>query len=362
MKNHPKFPDDLRAKNETPIADGLEAVGSGGCVRQKCEGRGAYELPSPFVAERDALLFEWGAKNRGDRNWEKGCPFSRCIQSLLRHVTKYLQRTPDDDHDDNLAAIRFWAGALMHYEKMIELGILPESLDDLPRYERLLDYGQVFTHTMDQAATTSQIDEGASEDTAIEKMIEDAMNSVPSSADRVEAAVARIQEREDIARGDRAVRVDDFMVPPDACPRRHTYVDLQDELMEEDAVEARGMPSEEDQTNTRLNIYVSGPMTNGLTTSPERTVVNFEMGQAVGRAIQAKGHAVFTPHNYMVDCNRRGYEDFMEIDLSIIEHWADAVFLIDNSSGADREVAFAKELGLRVFRSLGEIWEYNKKG
>lgn len=105
-----------------------------GCVRQKTAGRGCYELMSPFALERDAQLCEWGAQHRGMRNWEKGMPFSRCIQSIYRHLTKYLMREPDEDQDDNLAAIRFWAGALMHYEEMIRRGALPDTLDDLPFY------------------------------------------------------------------------------------------------------------------------------------------------------------------------------------------------------------------------------------
>ncbi len=115
-----------------------------GCVRQTTNGRGAYELMSPFVSERDAKLFEWGASHRGSRNWEMGCPFSRCVQSLQRHLYKWMMREPDEDHDDNLAAIRFWAGAIMHYEAMIERGVLPETLDDMPKYEGQVEFGTAF--------------------------------------------------------------------------------------------------------------------------------------------------------------------------------------------------------------------------
>lgn len=108
-----------------------------GAVRQKSAGRGMYELMSPFVLERDAKLAEWGAcpDHRGHRNWEKGIPYSRCIQSIYRHLVKMLMREDDPDHGDHLAAIRFWAGALMHYEEMIKRGLLPKSLDDMPVYK-----------------------------------------------------------------------------------------------------------------------------------------------------------------------------------------------------------------------------------
>jgi len=39
-------------------------------------------------------------------------------------------------NEDHLAAIAVNAEFLMHYEKMIELGQLPASLNDLPQYEK----------------------------------------------------------------------------------------------------------------------------------------------------------------------------------------------------------------------------------
>lgn len=117
------------------VREGLETVGSKGCVRQINGGRGSYELMSPFVSQADALLFEWGSINRGERNWEKGCPFSRCIQSMERHIAKFKMREADKEHDDNLAAIRFWAGAIIHYKEMIKRGILSDDLDDMPHYD-----------------------------------------------------------------------------------------------------------------------------------------------------------------------------------------------------------------------------------
>lgn len=107
---------------------------STGAVRQKTAGRGCYELMSPFVLERDAKIYEWGAVKRGYRNWEKGMPFSRCIQSIFRHLTQFMTRQNDPDHGDCLAAIRFWCATLMHYEEMIKRGLLPKSLDDMPHY------------------------------------------------------------------------------------------------------------------------------------------------------------------------------------------------------------------------------------
>jgi hypothetical protein len=86
---------------------------------------------SPFVLERDARHLEFGAKKYGERNWEKGQPMSRYIDSALRHLYRYLAGYRDEDH---LAAARWNIGALMHTEHMVDQGNLPKSLDDRPSF------------------------------------------------------------------------------------------------------------------------------------------------------------------------------------------------------------------------------------
>ena len=73
-----------------------------------------------------------GAAKYAERNWERGMPFSRCVASLKRHVMKYQQGLRDEDH---LAAIMFNAMALIHYEEMINRGVLPAELNDMPVYQ-----------------------------------------------------------------------------------------------------------------------------------------------------------------------------------------------------------------------------------
>lgn len=231
-----------------------------GCVRQKTGGRGAYELFSPFALERDAKLMEWGANHRGHRNWEKGCPYSRCVQSLRRHLNEFILRRPDEDHGDHLAAIRFWAGALIHYEEMIKRGGLPPELDDLPHYEH-----QEFP--------------------------------CPSS------------------------------IPSNMKPTR--------------------------EKATPLRIYVAGPISNTNSTVVKK---NFEFGAALGRRLEKKGHLVFTPHNYQVfNVDPDYYEYLLRLDLSIIKRWANAMFFIGPSPGADRELALAKECGHLIFYTESEV-------
>lgn len=100
-----------------------------GSRRDTREGKGRYDLMSPIVLERDARHLEFGAKKYGERNWEKGQPLCRYIDSALRHIYKYLSGERDEDH---LAAARWNLGALIHTEEMIARGVLPKELHDLP--------------------------------------------------------------------------------------------------------------------------------------------------------------------------------------------------------------------------------------
>ena len=235
---------------ETPPNEVL----STGAIRQKTAGRGCYELISPFVLERDAKLYEWGAAKRGLRNWEKGIPYSRCVQSIFRHMVQFMTHVDDPDHHDCLAAVRFWAGALIYYEEMIKRGILPKTLDDLPRYNGV-------------------------EGPGVERM------------------------------------------------------------------------------------YVAGPISGDTEEIVDR---NYKKGQEIGEILKGKGHLVFVPHNYVlvypgstrlpVDV----YEALLNLDLSIIRHWATAICFIGHSPGADRELDLAWKTGLKIFWDWSAVPDVSK--
>lgn len=101
----------------------------GGGMREPATGKGAYELISPFAWERVALWSEKGAKKYADRNWEKGIPFGRLIQSALRHMIRWMQGRRDEDH---LAAVAWNVMAMMHFEETGQA----EEWNNYPAYQR----------------------------------------------------------------------------------------------------------------------------------------------------------------------------------------------------------------------------------
>jgi hypothetical protein len=100
-----------------------------GAHRSSAAGKGRYDLIPTEAKRRVAIKYEQGGINHGDRNWEKGMPFSRLVDSAQRHLDQYLSGDRSEDH---LAAIVWNVNAIMHFEKY-----MPE-MNDLPDYNRKL--------------------------------------------------------------------------------------------------------------------------------------------------------------------------------------------------------------------------------
>lgn len=100
-----------------------------GAQRDARAGKGRYDLISTHAMKRLALRLEQGAAHYGDRNWEKGMPLMRCVDSLKRHLDQWIEGRLSEDH---LAGVLFNAMALADMDTRIERGELPESLDDRP--------------------------------------------------------------------------------------------------------------------------------------------------------------------------------------------------------------------------------------
>lgn len=69
-----------------------------GAVRDQQTGKGRFDLLPPAALLRLAKHFEKGALKYDARNWEKGIPLSRFLDSALRHTFAYLRGQSDEDH------------------------------------------------------------------------------------------------------------------------------------------------------------------------------------------------------------------------------------------------------------------------
>ncbi len=99
-----------------------------GSRRDSRAGRGRFDLLSPVALRRLAQLYERGAVKYGDRNWEKGQPLSRYLDSAIRHLFTYLE---GDRAEDHITAAAWNCMAFVHTEERIKNGQLPGALMDL---------------------------------------------------------------------------------------------------------------------------------------------------------------------------------------------------------------------------------------
>lgn len=101
-----------------------------GSVRDTRDGKGRFDLLPPAAVTLLAKHFEAGSAKYGDRNWEKGQPLSRYLDSALRHIFKVLADQQDEPHAEAAA----WnLMAFLETRERILSGRLPKELDDMPR-------------------------------------------------------------------------------------------------------------------------------------------------------------------------------------------------------------------------------------
>jgi hypothetical protein len=78
---------------------------------------------------RLAQHFEEGAIKYQADNWRKGIPLRRYADSAMRHLCKHMIGMRDEPH---LMAAIWNLSCLYETQALIEEGLLPEELNDLP--------------------------------------------------------------------------------------------------------------------------------------------------------------------------------------------------------------------------------------
>lgn len=98
-----------------------------GSRRDTREGKGRFDLIPAYPLFRLADLYERGAAKYGDRNWEKGQPLGRYLDSAFRHLMNYQDGDRSEDH---LTAVVWNIFGYLWTEEMIRRGQLTEALAD----------------------------------------------------------------------------------------------------------------------------------------------------------------------------------------------------------------------------------------
>ena len=119
--------DELNEETKDIKDSGKRTEFSTGAVRDAQGGKGRFDLLPNMAVWALAHHTEKGCEKYGDRNWEKGIPIKNFIDSAKRHLTEFELGLSDENH----MAAALWNIACC-YETLlkIDMGILPESLDD----------------------------------------------------------------------------------------------------------------------------------------------------------------------------------------------------------------------------------------
>lgn len=100
-----------------------------GAVRDIQEGKGRFDLIPAYPIRRLAQHYSSGCKKYGARNWEKGLPLMRYMDSADRHLN--LLKAGDLSEDHAIAVVWNLFGYIWTLNE-IEAGRLLSSLDDRP--------------------------------------------------------------------------------------------------------------------------------------------------------------------------------------------------------------------------------------
>lgn len=120
------FEDNTKKTSKIEDSGKRISYGDDKAIREPTVGKGRYDLISPFATRRLAEWYELGSKKYAERNWEKGMPFSRYVDSAKRHLDKFIMGIADEDH---LAAAAWNIFAIMHHQELHQ-----DELDDMPHY------------------------------------------------------------------------------------------------------------------------------------------------------------------------------------------------------------------------------------
>ncbi len=113
-----------------------------------------------------------------------------------------------------------------------------------------------------------------------------------------------------------------------------------------------------------MKIYISGPFTTNpageFHENEELMKNNLESARKLGVELAKMGYDPYVPHTHIGPCGEElTYNELMRINLSFLRHWADALFFLGPSRGANIEKEEAEMLGIPVFQSLSELRKFN---
>ena len=118
----------------------------------------------------------------------------------------------------------------------------------------------------------------------------------------------------------------------------------------------------------KLRIYIAGPYNPVEATrsiSPIHDAsriaqIHVDKAIEIANALIEKGHYIYCPHlNHYIHTHYSCKKDYLywwyKEDITFLKYWANALFYIEDSYGARKELELAKKRKLRIFYSLEKV-------
>lgn len=126
-------PECLEKEKRSEIPLHLETLSTGA----KIESTGNRSCPhyfSPFAMLRIGKRLNLGATKYPPWNYVKGLPIERRYESATRHLFQWASGEVDEDHLSAAVANLMF---IIHTEECVKRGLLPESLSDMPKWNKI---------------------------------------------------------------------------------------------------------------------------------------------------------------------------------------------------------------------------------
>ena len=120
-----------------------------------------------------------------------------------------------------------------------------------------------------------------------------------------------------------------------------------------------------------MRFYVCGPITPRNCTPREASRIhanNVDAGIVVAIQLMEKGHMVFCPHlSYYIHIHPSCTEEvelgyWYAYDNTILRMWAEALYYMGPSPGAELELELAERLGLRIYKNMDDVPHISEMG
>jgi len=112
---------------------------------------------------------------------------------------------------------------------------------------------------------------------------------------------------------------------------------------------------------SKINVYIAGPYSGK---NRQEVSDNIRVAKKLGQQLMLMDYNVYIPHCHTAHWEEEttiAYDDFLKLHLTFLKDWADILYFIKPSSGANLERKVAEILGIPVVTNIIDLEEVKTK-